>query len=170
MAPNWADRFDYAIPKQELRAKIKALHDDLSTPWTYVRMSRECRQGKIGPKTIEYLVNHNKLTDQYQLILSAFIQDIESGRLRVYYKNPDARRWVMKSGTKATVPLTGAQRLERQKMNKVIVEYYPTAEGAPPPQRRMQVNIGSFGARIAPVAKKQVDLGMPDFASVFKVR
>ena len=167
----WANRFDYAYPKEELRAKLRALHEDLKTPWTYIRMVRECRAGKIDRKVIERFVNGVRpISEKYQLILSIFVREVESGRLRVYYKNPDAQRWVMKAGQKPKdEDRTHEARVERQKKNKVIREYYPGEIPPKPNERTMQVRIGSFGATIRNTQpRREVNTAMPDFSQVFK--
>jgi hypothetical protein len=167
----WAGRFDYAYPKEELRRKLKALHEDLSTPWTYIRMVRECRAGKIDRRVIERFVNEVRpISEKYQLILSIFVREVEAGRLRVYYKDKEARRWVSIPGQKPKEEdKTHQARVARQKKNKVVREYYPGELPQKPPERTMQVRIGSFGATIRNTQRShEVNTAMPDFSQVFK--
>jgi hypothetical protein len=160
----WSARFSTTIPKDELREKLRALHQDLRTPWTFAAMSRECRHGSVDRKVIERFVRLGHLTERLQIILSAFVHDIEAGRLKLYYKNPDAIRWVCKSRQK---PDTGGlSRLELQKRNKVIKEYNPDAE--PEEQKKLTINIGSHGVSLRPTRQQTTATTMPSVASILK--
>jgi hypothetical protein len=165
----WGTRFSYIYPKEELRAKLHAMHEDLSTPWTFVKMAAECRAGKIDRKAIERFVrkSHN-LSDRHQMILSLFVREVESGRLRLYYKNKDAKRWVLKQGQKTNLPMSGPERKARQIKNKIIREYFPAGTQAPEPQRQLQVRIGSFGPSLRTTQRKEINTSMPNFSDVFK--
>ena len=164
---SWSERFSYVFPVDVLREKIRNLHEDLSTPWTYSKMLQHMRGvPNIQRKVLEHLVIYGTISPKYQMAVSQFVHEVESGRLRVYYKNPETRRWVCKRGQK---PDTSIPRAELQKRNKIITEYHSGDDVPPLPQRKMmQVTFGAGGIKMRRVEDQRPTNHMPSFSRALR--
>lgn len=139
------------LPKDEIARRIWAMHEDFSTPWTYVRMRREGRF-KFCLATLHEAAR-GKMSETTQMALSKFLLDIETGALRVYYKNPGARRM-----TQVKNMYGSPERIAAQKLNKVVVE-----RGLSKPVEQNVFSIGNVfrGAKLKPGRKKIHGFDMP---------
>ena len=190
--PVWTRRFDFLLPKEEIARRIIALQKDMSTPWTWKRISREIG-GKIHYSIIQRaMVGRIAMTLKTQTILSKFLQDIDSGKLQVYYENPNAVRYQWGTPTPGIPPLDKslpadhpdvierkrlilAARKERAMNNRVIVK-----KNQVPQQRIIKEMKVSIGAGASPKSKTGPKLttsqrvvaapDMPAFSDVFKNR
>lgn len=173
MRHGWAEsRFTNVLPKVDIHQRIKSLHDDMSTPWTFKRMQMENRQGLIA-QTFSDVAKRAEMSDVTQIKMSEFLDDIATGRLKVYYRNPGAvrYRWGTKhpeaEGLDPSSPEFKKIRQGRTLANKVVVERSVTPTETP---KQVRVGIGPKGVTISPFKPSRNDSGMPEFSRVVKTR
>jgi hypothetical protein len=166
----WIDRFSHVIPKEEIVRKIRAMNADLTTPWTFKRMAMEIKGETVDRRSIEIAAKTGKMSDRTQIILSRFLREIESGRLRVFYEDPNARRYVW--GTKHPETPGTPEYVEARK-NRKIKNRVTVIRTKLPVERvvkQLQVSIGVNGPKLKPQQKVTHDLEMPSFSDVVKLK
>jgi hypothetical protein len=149
---------------------MHAMHDDLKTPWTYKRMAMEIKGESVDRRTIEIAAKTGRMSDRTQIILSRFLQEIESGRLRVFYEDPQASRyvWGTKHPEKPGTPEFAQARKDRKFKNRVTV--LRTKLPIERIVKQLKVTINRGGPKIATQQKVTHDLEMPSFADVVKLK
>ena len=189
--PTWGGRFDYILPKEDIRKRLLSLQQDDTTPWSFERMSQEMHNLSIYT-LIGSVKGRCKMSDRTQVILSKFIQAIDSGRLKLYYANPDARRY--KWGTAhpelnrpdPELPRDGPEWIAykermrvawvaRKAVNRVVREVNSVSQ--PKVVKQLRVSIAASnptGSKSSPklstTQKTVTSTDMPAFADVIKHR
>jgi hypothetical protein len=184
------ERFNYVIPKDECKRRIEAMNKDRSTPWTYPRMDKYIQQiCKMDFSTwVRSVQGVIPMSNRTQTVLSKFLQDVESGKLKVYYADPTAVRykWGEKhpnlegkppEGTPKDSPewlaylarVKEARKIRAHK-NKITVERSPIPV-APTVKKQLQVSIGSkTGLKLTPTQKNVSSPDMPSFADAVRLK
>lgn len=158
------------LPWEHIAHVLSTIHGDLSTPWTYRMMSRQCKIANVRAEIFRLAARNELRSTKYQHILSRFVHEIESGALRVYYANPEARRHIWGEGRikdyAQNVPVENKKRdwnsqhpehRGRIVKNKVIVEYGE----AKTETKVLKVSIGSDGPWLKPGIRKHQTYKMP---------
>lgn len=178
----------YILDQEYIKKRLNDLHMDKRTPWTFVQMLKHI-EANISIHTLsDSLLGRCRMTLKTQSILSAFVKKLDSGALKVYYQDPNARRYEwgtrhpeIDKVSKDLPPdhpdsvayrrrISDARR-ERTKANKVIVEKNEVPRETVVRQLNVSISQSTTSKsppKLTPTTKVVQATDMPAFDTVFK--